>query len=138
MDGLQGAILSVKLKHLAEWNESRRKNAKIYNDLLAGLDGVVTPREADYAKHVYHIYAVRTKNRDALMNALAEKDIHCGIHYPVPVHQQEAYHSLGLAKGSFPIAELCASELVSLPMFPELTEHQIKQVADKIKEFLSS
>ena len=94
--------------------------------------------EADYAKHVYHIYAVRTKNRDALMNALAEKGIFCGIHYPIPVHLTEAYQFLGLSKGNFPITERCAEELVSLPMFPELIEHQIKQVVDRIKEFAQS
>ena len=133
MDGLQGAILSVKLRHLEEWNESRRKNAQLYDEMLADLNGVILPQEADYAKHVYHIYAIRVQNRDALMNALAEKGIHCGIHYPVPVHKQEAYHSLGLQKGSFPIAEKCTKELVSLPMFPELYKDQIKYAVDEIK-----
>jgi len=135
MDGLQGAILSVKLRHLEEWNEARRKNAKLYDELLIDLDGITIPQEADYAKHVYHIYAIRTKNRDALISALAEKDIHYGIHYPVPVNLQEAYRSLELQKSSFPIAEKCANEVVSLPMFPEIAEEQITHVVNTIKDF---
>jgi len=137
MDGLQGAILSVKLKRLAHWNEARRKNAQLYNELLSNVDGVFIPREADYAKHIYHIYAIRVQNRDALINALAEKGISCGIHYPVPVHLQEAYHFLELGKGSFPIAEKCAEELVSLPMYPELTKEQIEYVTRQIKNIFS-
>lgn len=137
MDGFQGAVLSVKLKHLAAWNKARRKNAQLYNDLLAKVDGVITPIEADYAKHVYHIYAIRTKKRDALIRALAEKGISCGIHYPIPIHLQEAYKSLGHEKGGFPIAERCVEELVSLPMFPELGQEQIEMVCHEIKSFLT-
>jgi dTDP-4-amino-4,6-dideoxygalactose transaminase len=137
MDGLQGAVLSAKLKHLPIWNEARRKNARLYNDLLARVDGVITPIEADYAKHVYHIYAIRTKNRDALIRALAEKDVSCGIHYPVPIHLQEAYKFLGHKKGSFPITEKCVEELLSLPMFPELSQEQIERVCHEIKCFLT-
>jgi len=136
MDGFQGAVLSVKLKYLAEWNEARRKNAQLYNSFLADVDDVITPMEADYAKHVYHIYAICTKNRDELINALAEKDIFCGIHYPVPIHLQEAYKFLGNKKGSFPVAERCAEEFVSLPMFAELSQEQIQKVCHKIKCFL--
>jgi dTDP-4-amino-4,6-dideoxygalactose transaminase len=138
MDGFQGAVLSVKLKHLAEWNKTRRKNARLYNNLLANVDGVVTPIEADYAKHVYHIYAIRTKNRDALIRALAEKDISCGIHYPVPIHLQEAYRFLGNEKGSLPITEKCVEQLVSLPMFPELSQEQIESVCHEIERFLTA
>jgi dTDP-4-amino-4,6-dideoxygalactose transaminase len=136
MDGFQGAVLSVKLKYLAAWNEARRKNAQLYSDLLAGVDNVITPAEADYAKHVYHIYGIRTPNRDDLMSALAKKGIGCGIHYPVPVHLQRAYESLGHEKGSFPIAEKCAEQLVSLPMFPELSQAQIEKVYGEIQSFL--
>ena len=121
MDGFQGAVLSVKLKYLPQWNESRRKNAAIYNQLFAGFGSVVTPIEMDYGKHVYHVYALRVKNRDGLISALAEKGIGTNIHYPVPVHLQDAYSFLGLKKGSFPVAEQCAAEFVSLPMFAELT-----------------
>ena len=138
MDGFQGAILSVKLKYLARWNEARRKNGQLYNELLTGRDGIVVPLEAGYAKHVYHIYAIRTQNRDAMINALGEKGINTGIHYPVPIHLQEAYHFLGLKKGSFPVAEKCASEFVSLPMFPELSVEQITYVAQEIKNCCKS
>ncbi|MBW2740311.1 MAG: DegT/DnrJ/EryC1/StrS family aminotransferase [Deltaproteobacteria bacterium] len=133
MDGIQGAVLSVKLKHLESWNEARRKNAHLYNELLSIVDGVITPVEADYAKHVYHIYAIRVQNRDTLIKKLTEKNIACGIHYPVPIHLQEAYSFLGYGKGSFPIAEKCAEEFVSLPMFPELTSKQIEYVSDNVK-----
>jgi dTDP-4-amino-4,6-dideoxygalactose transaminase len=136
MDGFQGAILSVKLKYLPDWNEARRKNAALYNAMLNGSDGIITPREMDYAKHVYHIYAIRTKDRDELIAKLGEKGVNCGIHYPVPVHLQNAYQSLGLKEGSFPIAEKVASQFVSLPMFAELTPDQIRYVADEVKECL--
>jgi dTDP-4-amino-4,6-dideoxygalactose transaminase len=136
MDGFQGAILNVKLKHLAVWTEARRKNAKIYNDLLSHIDGLIVPHEADYAKHVYHVYAIRVQIREKLMTALSEKDIYCGIHYPVPVHLQDAYESSGIKNGSCPVAEKCAEEYVSLPMFSELTSEQQHFVGDKIKENL--
>ena len=135
MDGIQGAVLSVKLKYLAEWNESRRAHAREYTRLLSPLEGLLSPREADYARHIFHIYAVRTGRRDQLMAHLAEKGISCGIHYPVPVHLQKAYQGLGLAEGSFPMAERCAAEFLSLPMYPELTSEQIQFVAGEIKGF---
>jgi len=138
MDGFQGAVLSVKLKHLPAWNQARRKNAQLYNDFLADVDDVIAPAEADYARHVYHIYAIRTQNRDALIRTLAEKDIFCGIHYPVPIHLQEAYKLLGYGKNSFPIAEKCVEQLISLPMSPELTEEQIERVCHETKLFKQS
>jgi len=137
MDGFQGAVLSVKLKHLPAWNEARRKNAELYNKLLSGLEGVITPKEMDYARHVYHIYAIRAQKRDDLIAKLGEKGVNCGIHYPVPVHLQNAYASLGLKAGSFPVAEKVASEFVSLPMFAELTEEQIHYTADMVKALTS-
>ncbi len=137
MDGFQGAVLSVKLKHLPAWNEARRKNAELYNKLLSGLEGVITPKEMDYARHVYHIYAIRAQKRDDLIAKLGEKGVNCGIHYPVPVHLQNAYASLGLKAGSFPVAEKVASEFVSLPMFAELTEEQIRYTADMVKALTS-
>jgi len=133
MDGLQGAVLSVKLKHLDAWNEARRENAQLYNKLLSNMDCLVTPVEADAAKHVYHIYAIRVQERDTVMKALAEKDIHCGIHYPVPIHLQDAYRFLGYEKNSLPIAERCVDELLSLPMFAELSNVQIEKVCEQIK-----
>jgi dTDP-4-amino-4,6-dideoxygalactose transaminase len=136
MDGFQGAVLSVKLKHLPDWNEARRKNAKLYNELLVEVDEIMTPFEAEYAKHVYHIYALRTKNRDALMSALAVKNIFCGIHYPIPLHLQKAYRFLGYGPGMFPVAEKSAAEFLSLPMFPELSQNQIIMVVNEIKKYM--
>ncbi len=137
MDGIQGAVLDVKLKYLASWNEGRRRTAALYNELLEGVDGVVTPKEMPYAKHIYHIYAIRVQNREALSKALADKGIACGIHYPVPIHLQHAYNFMGIEKGVFPVAETCAEELLSLPMFPEMTREQIEHVVAEIKGFLN-
>jgi dTDP-4-amino-4,6-dideoxygalactose transaminase len=136
MDGLQGAVLSVKLKHLEKWNEARRSHARFYARLLDGLEHVTIPREAAYARHVYHVYAVRVPRRDELAAALRQRDIWCGIHYPVPIHLQKAYEFLGHRPGSFPVAEQSARELLSLPMFPELTMEQIETVAAGIASFL--
>jgi len=135
MDGFQGAVLSIKLKYLEIWNEARRQNAYLYNKLLKNMPGIITPEEAEYARHVYHIYAVRIQNRDDLINTLAKQDIACGIHYPIPLHLQEAYRRLGYKKGDFPIAEKSAAEFVSLPMFPELTKEQIEYIAEEINKF---
>lgn len=104
MDGFQGAILNVKLKRLAVWNEACRNNAKLYSKLLSDVEGVVIPKEANYAKHIYHVYAIRGQNRDKLIRFLKAKDIHCGIHDPITVHLQDAYKFLGLSKGGFPVA----------------------------------
>ncbi len=133
MDGIQGAVLSVKLKGLDRGNAARRAHARLYNECLGGCEDLITPTEANYAKHVYHVYAVRVKGRDQLLRALTERGISCGIHYPIPIHRQQAYHSLGLEHGSFPVAERCAEEFLSLPMFPELTSEQIETVAREIK-----
>ena len=138
MDGFQGAVLSVKLKYIDKWNEARRKNAGLYTQALTGAKGVVTPTEAAWAKHVFHVYAIRVANPGALISTLGEKEIGTNIHYPLPVHLQDAYASLGLGKGSFPVAERCAAEFVSLPMFPELTAEQIAFVANEIKASLKS
>jgi dTDP-4-amino-4,6-dideoxygalactose transaminase len=127
----------VKLKHLPAWNEARRRNAERYNGMLGKTDGVVIPRESAHNKHVYHIYAIRVQNRDALIKALGEKDIHCGIHYPIPLHLQDAYKDLGLGKGRFPVAEQVASEFVSLPMFPELGQDQIDFVVRELGSILT-
>lgn len=134
MDGIQGSILGVKLKRLDQWNESRRKNAELYNILLAESEEIFVPTAAEYAKHVYHIYAIRSLDRDDLLARLKKKNIHCGIHYPVPIHLTAAYQDLGWGKGEFPTAETAADQLISLPMFPELTEDQIWFVTDAVKE----
>ncbi len=135
MDGIQGAVLNVKLPYLPAANEARRKNAALYSELLADVAGIRLPSEMEYANHVYHLYVVRVKERDEFMKALAGKGIGCGIHYPVPVHLQEAYAFLGHGAGSFPVAESCAAEIVSLPMFPELSNEQIHYVVDAIRGF---
>jgi dTDP-4-amino-4,6-dideoxygalactose transaminase len=137
MDGFQGAVLSVKLKHLPAWTEGRRKNAALYGRLLAGVKNTILPTEASYGKHVYHIYAIRAQNRDALIKALQERDVHCAIHYPVPLHLQDAYSSLGYKKGDFPVTERVAEGLVSLPMFAELTQEQIETAAQELKRYVA-
>jgi dTDP-4-amino-4,6-dideoxygalactose transaminase len=133
MDGIQGAVLNVKLKHLPAWTEARRKNAGIYNELLSNVENAIAPNEASYARHVYHVYAVRVQQRERLIAALAEREIYCGIHYPVPVHLQNAYESSDIDKSSCPIAERCAQEYVSLPMFPELTNNQVEKVVNQLR-----
>ncbi len=134
MDGIQGAVLDVKLKHLPLWNTARRKNAELYTTLLADIKGLVLPHEAEYARHVYHIYPVRLKNRDMVLSRLADRNISCGIHYPVPIHLQKAYTGgTTRNKEAFPLTEKFAREQLSLPMFPELTAEQIQFVVDELK-----
>lgn len=137
MDGLQGAILSVKLKQLDEWNRARRKVAQAYRELLSDIDGLALPKQVTHGTHVYHVFAVRTQRRDRIIEELHANGVHCGIHYPVPIHLQAAYGNLGLDKGSFPVAEQCSEEFVSLPMYPELTDEQISYVAANIRKSLS-
>jgi dTDP-4-amino-4,6-dideoxygalactose transaminase len=138
MDGIQGAVLSVKLRHLDQWTEARRRAAMLYNEKLADIENIILPVESTHCRHVYHIYSIRSKNRDHLMQYLQENDIFCGIHYPVPLHLQKAYQYLHHEKGSYPVAEKCAEEIVSLPMFAELTEEQIDHVADSIKNWVET
>jgi len=134
MDGIQGAVLSVKLKRLDAANDRRREHAMEYGRRLAGVGGVSLPVERESARHIYHIFAIRVSERDRLMKELQGKEIGCGIHYPIPIHLQEAYAELGLGEGSFPVSERCGGELLSLPMFPELTSEQIEFVAETVKE----
>ena len=136
LEGLQGAVLGVKLKHLDDWNALRRAHAARYAELLGEVESngaLVLPREMPYAEHVYHLYVVRTDARDALQHALHEAGVQTGIHYPVPVHLQPAYAAHGHQPGDFPEAERQALSILSLPMFPELTDEQIKRVAETIK-----
>jgi dTDP-4-amino-4,6-dideoxygalactose transaminase len=137
MDGIQGAVLRVKLGTLDRGNTARRTHARLYDEYLGGCEDLIVPKEAKYGLHVYHVYAVRVKGRDQLLRTLADRGISCGIHYPIPIHLQEAYRSLGLKRGSFPVAERCAEEFLSLPMFPELTAEQIETVAQELKSQLS-
>jgi dTDP-4-amino-4,6-dideoxygalactose transaminase len=133
MDGIQAAVLRVKLRHLTRGNERRREHAAAYRRELAGTEGIVLPHEADYAEHVYHIFAVRVQDRDQVLQSLERRGIGCGIHYPVPVHLQRAYAGLGHQRGSYPISERTSAEFISLPMFPELTEEQIDRVVAAAK-----
>jgi dTDP-4-amino-4,6-dideoxygalactose transaminase len=136
MDGIQAAVLSVKLRRLAAANESRRVHARFYNELLADEPRVIRPVVGPDNTHVYHIYAVRVHDRDGVLQRMAARGVNCAIHYPVPIHLQKAYAFLGLGPGSFPVAERCAKEFLSLPMYPELTEEQIQFVVDTLKDSL--
>lgn len=138
MDGIQAAVLRIKLKTLARGNAARRAHAQHYDRLLARLDGVITPVVAPGRTSVFHLYVVRVAERDRILATLGQRGIACGIHYPKPIHLQVAYAHLGLRAGSFPIAERQAVELLSLPMFPELTSEQVETVATEFKSVLPS
>jgi len=132
MDGVQGAVLGVKLRHLDAWTEARRANAAEYARQLAGT-AVTAPVERAGCRHVYHLYPVRLAQRDAWRAALGEAGVQTGVHYPIPVHLQPAYRDLGYTAGDFPVSEHVAGEVLSLPMFPELTAAQIGTVAGLLK-----
>jgi dTDP-4-amino-4,6-dideoxygalactose transaminase len=134
LDELQAAILRVKLKYLDQWNEARRKKARIYTEMLAPL-GVLCPSEDSGVKHVYHLYVIRTRERDALQIFLKEKGIETLIHYPFPIHLQKAYRDLGYRKGDLPVTEQCSSEILSLPLYPEIRESEIEEVTTQIEDF---
>jgi dTDP-4-amino-4,6-dideoxygalactose transaminase len=134
MDGIQAAVLGVKLQYLEKGNKLRRAHARQYDEALSGMGEVVTPFAADYARHVYHVYAIRVSRRDEVIELLAGMGVACGVHYPVPVHLQQAYSSLGYESGAFPVAERAARQFVSLPMFPELSSSQIEIVVNALKE----
>ena len=131
MEGIQGAVLRVKLRHLEDWTEARRSHAARYDELLAG-SGVQTPVEMPYSRHVYHVYAIRTSDREALQKALQAREIHIGIHYPFPVHLLEAYADRGYEAGAFPHSEQAAQEVLSLPMYAELSDDAIDTVVAEV------
>lgn len=135
LDGLQAAILNVKLKYLGDWTEARRRNANLYTEFLRTDPRIIIPKEEKFAKHVYHLYVIRIQERDEVRKFLKSKGISTGIHYPYPLHLLNAYKYLGYRKGDFPIAEHCADEFLSLPMYPELQKEKIKFVTDIIKSF---
>jgi len=136
LDALQAAILRVKLGHLPDWNEQRRSVTHRYNELLADLP-VQTPLER--SKHVYHLYVIRSAQRDKLAQYLREHGISTGIHYPIPLHLQPAYRNHPQAgEGRFPVTEQCAREVLSLPMYPELNDEQVATICDAIKRFYTS
>ena len=136
MDGIQAAVLSLKLRRLEAANAARRAHAKLYDELLAGDARIVRPLVAEHNLHVFHIYAIRVPNRDEVLRRMAARGVNCAVHYPVPIHLQRAYGFLGLKPGSFPVAERCARETLSLPMYPELRTEQIEFVAEVLRECL--
>jgi dTDP-4-amino-4,6-dideoxygalactose transaminase len=133
LEGIQGAVLNVKLRHLDRWNQLRRDHAARYGELLRGTD-LTLPREMPYARHVYHLYVVQSDARDDLQQALTESGVQTGIHYPIPIHLQPAYASLNYGRGDFPEAERQARRVLSIPMFPELTEEQLLRVGEAIEK----
>lgn len=139
LDSIQAGWLSVKLRHLAKWNESRRALAHSYHQLFADAkDSLIVPVEAAWTKGVYHLYVVRVQDREALQAHLAEAGIATGVHYPIPLHLQKAYQHLGYQRGAFPVTERVAAEIVSLPMFPQLSHTLQKEVVEKVVEFVES
>lgn len=143
MEGIQGAVLGVKLKHLNTWTEGRRNVAKKYAQQLKNFSFITLPKEMPYAKHVYHLYVIQVNNggsrkRDELAKYLNENGISTGLHYPIPLHIQPCFKELGYKKGDFPITEKLAETGLSLPMFPELTDEQIDYVCSKIKAFFAN
>jgi dTDP-4-amino-4,6-dideoxygalactose transaminase len=133
LDAIQAGILDIKLKHLSEWNENRRRIAYRYNEFLEKIDDIIKPFEPEWVRSVYHLYVIRAKERDKLQKHLSEKHIATGLHYPLPLHLQKAYADLGYKKGDFPVTEKVTSEILSLPMYPGLTESQQKCVAECLK-----
>ena len=134
MDTLQAAILRVKLRYLEGWIEARRRNAALYDELLAD-SGVVTPVETPDATHVYHLYVIRAPQRDELQAYLWQQGIGAAIHYPVPIHLQPFYAGNGFRKGQFPVTERVCDEILSLPMFPEMTVEQVECVVAQVHRF---
>lgn len=134
MEGIQGAVLGVKLKHLGAWTKARRDIAHRYHELLADTP-LQLPREADYVQSAWHLYVVRHPRRDELKKHLEANQIGCALHYPLPLHLQKAYAHLGYKAGDFPVAEKAARECLSLPIYPELTDAQVQRVAAVIKDF---
>ena len=138
LDAIQAGILHAKLARLPEWNGQRRQIAKAYGEGLAGIDGLVLPFEPSWSRAIYHLYVVRVPDRQEMQNNLKVAGIGTGIHYPVPLHLQQAYHALGYCSGDFPITEDVASEILSLPMYPQLTDSRQAKVVDALKDCVMS
>ena len=129
LDTLQAVVLSAKLRHLAGWNAARRAAARRYDMLLAGIEEIVLPQTLDGNEHVWHLYVIRVPDRDRVLKELHAAGIGAGIHYPVPVHRTAAFAGLGYPEGSFPVTEQAAQEILSLPLFAEITTEQQERVA---------
>ncbi len=134
LDALQAAILRVKLPHLDQWSEQRAANARRYDEMLAGAK-VVTPVAKSYGRHVFNQYTLRAASRDALQKHLTAREIGNAVYYPVPLHLQKCYASLGYTAGSFPEAERASREVISIPVYPELTDQMARHVTESIREF---
>jgi dTDP-4-amino-4,6-dideoxygalactose transaminase len=138
LDAIQAGLLDVKLPHLAKWNAERREHAAQYQRLLHSVNGaLVPPFEPSWSRAVYHLYVVRTDDREGLMDHLKKANIGTGIHYPIPLHLQKAYASMQYSAGDFPVSEKAAAEIVSLPMFPQLKAEQQARVVEEILSFIS-
>jgi dTDP-4-amino-4,6-dideoxygalactose transaminase len=137
LDEIQAAILRVKLRHLPEWQRARQAHAAAFTKLLLGIPGIMPPLIPEGYEHVFHQYTIRVERRDALMKYLSERKIGCSVYYPVPLHLQPLYASLGHKAGDFPHAERAAQEVLSLPMFPELRPEQVTRVAESVAEFVT-
>lgn len=137
MEGIQGAVLGVKLKYLDSWTQKRRSIAEKYKELLSDIDEIVLPQEMSYAKHVYHLYVIQSPERDKLQQKLAENGISTGLHYPLPLHLQQCFKHLGYKKGDFIQTENLAGKCLSLPIYPEMTDEQIAYVANQVRSFFN-
>jgi dTDP-4-amino-4,6-dideoxygalactose transaminase len=137
LDAIQAAVLRIKLKHLAQWNQARRAHAAAYTQLLADIPGVAVVKEADFAQSVFHLYVILVDDRDGLQAFLTERGVGTGLHYPLPLHLQKAYARMGFRKGDFPVSERTAERLLSLPMYAELTREHVEYVADCIRDYFS-
>jgi dTDP-4-amino-4,6-dideoxygalactose transaminase len=138
LDSLQAGLLSVKLRHLAEWTRQRQAAAVEYDHLLADVDGVTAPHQPEWSRAVYHLYVVRVADREGLQKHLAETKIDTGIHYPIPLHLQKAYETFGYKNGDFPVTEKVALEILSLPMYPQLQPAQQSRVVQSVQEFTAA
>ncbi len=138
LDTLQAAVLQVKLKYLPQWNAARAHNAALYREALAGVGDLVFQQQSPASTHVYHLFIVETAHRDALAAHLNRANVQTGVHYPIPLHLQTAYADLGYTAGDFPHTERLAEQMLSLPMFPELSEAQIERVASEIQGFFAA
>jgi dTDP-4-amino-4,6-dideoxygalactose transaminase len=136
MDGIQGAVLGIKLKYLDQWNAKRRELAALYHELLSDVDSIILPVAAEWAEPVFHLYVIQDPDRDDLARLLAEKGISTGLHYPIPIHLQKAYTHLNMPRGSLPVTEQVASTCLSLPIFPEMTSEMVYQVCEAVKSIV--
>jgi dTDP-4-amino-4,6-dideoxygalactose transaminase len=136
LDAIQCGILSVKIRHLAEWNRKRQQNSEVYRELFKSTNGMIMPFEPEWSRAVYHLYVIRARNREGLRSYLEAVKIGTGIHYPIPLHLQKAYQTLGYREGDFPVSEKTATEILSLPMFPNLRRAEQERVAESVLQYL--